>query len=259
MNKEMMMAKANEVVKALENDGYKAETAVINKNGVEKIGITVGNGSIRPTVYPNFEQDVVDIVEMIKKVNAESTPDAFKGIVDNIEDYEKIKETIIPYLSSGTIPDAVTRKYLDLNVYYRITGKDYSILIKENLFNRWGISEEELFAQAKENVKDGFNIRNIQDIIPIPLSDIFMKVITRESQLYGASVLLFPEVFKKIENGKPFIILPSSIHEVIVINEGEDNMGLANMIQEINRTQLAPEDILSDHPYYYDGKEIKEA
>jgi len=51
--------------------------------------------------------------------------------------------------------------------------------------------------------------------------------------------------------------LPSSIHEVIVVSSiiksAED---LALMVKDINRTELKPEEILSDHVYFY-GKEEK--
>lgn len=54
--------------------------------------------------------------------------------------------------------------------------------------------------------------------------------------------------------GENFYILPSSIHEVILLRESfaEDAEYLRWMIQEVNATEVAPEEILSDRAYYYD-------
>ena len=53
-----------------------------------------------------------------------------------------------------------------------------------------------------------------------------------------------------------FFILPSSVHEVILLpTKTKDAMGeLSAMVKEINAAEIAREDILSDHAYYYSGK-----
>ena len=49
------------------------------------------------------------------------------------------------------------------------------------------------------------------------------------------------------------IIIPSSVHEVILLPiEMKDKVDEINaIIQTINKTMLAPEEILSDHAYLY--------
>ena len=56
--------------------------------------------------------------------------------------------------------------------------------------------------------------------------------------------------------GKNFYILPSSVHEVILLPEDKvsSSENLLTMVMEVNRTQLAPEEVLSDAVYYYDRK-----
>ena len=53
-----------------------------------------------------------------------------------------------------------------------------------------------------------------------------------------------------------YYVLPSSIHEMIIIPESEapGKSELANMVAEINATQVEEEDVLSDNAYYYDRK-----
>ena len=51
-------------------------------------------------------------------------------------------------------------------------------------------------------------------------------------------------------------IIPSSIHEVILLPDSgkePDATALKEMIREVNSTQVAPEEILSDNLYYYDA------
>ena len=51
-------------------------------------------------------------------------------------------------------------------------------------------------------------------------------------------------------------MIPSSIHEVILTGfvPGMDLSMMDKMVQEVNRTQVAPEERLSDHIYIYDGE-----
>ena len=70
------------------------------------------------------------------------------------------------------------------------------------------------------------------------------------------SIQNIPDLLKNfaIACGKDFYILPSSIHEVILVPEFEssDFESLSKMVREINGISVAKEEVLSDHAYYYD-------
>lgn len=53
--------------------------------------------------------------------------------------------------------------------------------------------------------------------------------------------------------GEDFYILPSSTHEVLLLPESKapSKEELDQIVQEVNREALEPEDYLSDHAYYY--------
>ena len=53
--------------------------------------------------------------------------------------------------------------------------------------------------------------------------------------------------------GADYYVLPSSVHEVMIVPDdgGFDSGELEEMVREINATQVAPEEVLSDHIYYY--------
>ena len=56
--------------------------------------------------------------------------------------------------------------------------------------------------------------------------------------------------------GGDFYILPSSIHEVLLVkDDGKFGIDyLEDMVKEVNATQVAPEDLLTDSVYHYDAK-----
>ena len=51
-------------------------------------------------------------------------------------------------------------------------------------------------------------------------------------------------------------MLPSSVHEVIIVPESASpgRRVLDRLVREVNDTQVDQEDVLSDHAYYYDRR-----
>jgi len=86
-----------------------------------------------------------------------------------------------------------------------------------------------------------------------------MLVLTNNVQLNGAAALFYPGVMDQAAErlGGNFIVLPSSTHEVIMIPADgmTDFRSLEQMVKDINRSQVAPEERLSDHVYHYDAQE----
>ena len=83
-----------------------------------------------------------------------------------------------------------------------------------------------------------------------------MTVLTTKDLNNGTGVIFCDNVLRKIYTkvGK-FYILPSSIHEVIIvpISCGIDRSELEAMVRTVNRDEVAPADRLSDEVYLYDG------
>ena len=76
-----------------------------------------------------------------------------------------------------------------------------------------------------------------------------MTIVTNEKKINGAAVIMNEQFMSAF--GDCFVI-PSSIHEMIVVPAaGADYDTLSDMINEVNRTQLRPEEVLSDHPYRF--------
>ena len=84
-------------------------------------------------------------------------------------------------------------------------------------------------------------------------------VATVPDKIHGAGVLAYENFMEQAAEraGGDFYILPSSIHELLIIpdNGVMDLKELEAMVKEVNATQVEPCDRLTDSVYHYDSKE----
>lgn len=85
-----------------------------------------------------------------------------------------------------------------------------------------------------------------------------LYVLTNDAAHNGAACVLYPDKLKDLadEFGSDLLILPSSIHEVLIIADSEnftehDYHVFCNTIKNVNRESIQPEDFLSDNMYLY--------
>ena len=141
-----------------------------------------------------------------------------------------------------------------------------SVLIRNAHMNLWKLPISVLYQCAKENTP------KLLPYVLAPLSEYVEELsgeFIEESPLYilsnqmginGAVSLLYPEmpgiIYKKIR--KPYYLLPSSVHEFLIVPESEliRPGNLREIVSEVNMTQIQPEELLSDHVYYFDGNII---
>lgn len=80
-------------------------------------------------------------------------------------------------------------------------------------------------------------------------------VLSNTSGINGASCILYPEVLKNFADGmgKDLIVLPSSIHEVLLLpDEGDISFDeMSRLVTHINQTEVPKEDRLSNQVYLY--------
>ncbi len=162
------------------------------------------------------------------------------------------------------------------------------IPVNENYLSVWGVSKEEIYEQALINTPKLFppELMNMGDVITYlslmeeidpnavsflqnmdaseesmqyVLSPQEMYVLSNKQKLNGATVLLYPETLQNIaeREGSNFLILPSSIHELILVKDTGSLcvQELQEMVISVNRTTLHPEEFLSDEIYCYDCQE----
>ena len=83
-------------------------------------------------------------------------------------------------------------------------------------------------------------------------------VLSSRQKVNGAAAILNDDTRQEIaDKVGDFYVLPSSVHETLIIQKdaGMELRDLEQMVQEVNQTQVAPEERLSDHVYEYDAKE----
>lgn len=81
-----------------------------------------------------------------------------------------------------------------------------------------------------------------------------MYVLTNGRTHFGAAAVLYPNLLDAVAErlGSSLFLLPSSVHEMIVLPDtGEDPKILKEIVEEVNRTELDPEDVLTDSVYYF--------
>lgn len=177
--------------------------------------------------------------------------------MSELEIHENIYACVAPADTEAT---EFREKILDIEMYFRV------YLNKPDLFDNLSqhsfrvpakMMTEELRKVALENTKRTLEIKSMAEILGIPKGfGPDMDVVTTPTSTFGATALAFPDIFREYceqHHTKNLFIIPSSVHELIILdNDGAIDPGLlAPMIQSVNDTELEPEDILANHPYFY--------
>lgn len=132
-------------------------------------------------------------------------------------------------------------------------------MLKENLQNERGladIDEDEFSPEMAEDLAEQIieGLQNESGKGP-------MYVVTNRGKYLGAICMIFDSILQDMAKimQSDFIILPSSVHEIILVPEadGGEICHLKEMVREINQTQVEPQEILSDNVYYYDREKHK--
>ncbi len=89
----------------------------------------------------------------------------------------------------------------------------------------------------------------------MPPADETMFILSNEQKVNGAAALLDKEIMKTVIEriGKELFVLPSSIHECIIVpaTADMDVSTLVSMVRDVNQSQVAPDERLSDSVYVY--------
>ncbi|MCM1158483.1 MAG: DUF5688 family protein [Bacteroidales bacterium] len=214
--------------------------------------------------------------------------------IADILDFKAVKDRIVLRLvnyekNQNQLKHCPHKRFLDLAVTFRyIASRDMlgiaSLLVTNHEFEAWEIGLDELYQLALFNTMRDFpwKLDSLEKVIcdclksglPQTLPEEIVKelkqaedkkervnmfVLSNDSGLNGATSMLYDEViqnFSRVHACNVFI-LPSSVHEVMLVpeNEGTDAGFLQELVIEANRSAVGLIDLLSDNIYYYDGKQ----
>ena len=117
--------------------------------------------------------------------------------------------------------------------------------------------EEERAGKADERTEDEDDNQDFDDEEVDREMDLPLYVLTNHSLARGSGVVFLPGVLEAIQKKMPegFVVLPSSIHECMIISKNAcgNVESLDTMVNEINATQVSPEEQLSDFAHVYDA------
>lgn len=276
----------------------------IKKLNENYLGITVlkENQVIAPTfnlnqLYEMFQSDPQNSLENILRNITEVVLDAPEQFdLNSITEYENVKDKLFIRVSSAERNEEILQKIPhqrkeDLAITYHLAinvndvGRG-STTITNDILKHYGISEEQLHADAMKNspkimplhvdamknvikqIIGGDNkllmqdkgFKDMEEVISEGLKEGEpMFVITNQQTMDGASAIFYPGVMKQLGEcfQGDFFILPSSIHETIVLpDKGDfDYLSLKSIVQEINSNQVLKEEQLTSDVYHYDAKQ----
>ncbi len=287
---QFVMALKTKVANILGESATVTIHTALKNNGYERVGLTISEKHINlsPTIYleeyfKHFEDDdsIDNIANSILHVYHDVRFD-HSWQVHTISNFEMIKEKIVYKIIHAPQNETLLKTlpslpYLDFAVVFYVLFEvddngTATIPVTEDLLRLWNTSLKELFHIAAKNTQKllppVFKPMRIvvEELLEHPCDedlqdDDIMFVLTNPLRSLGAACILYDNVLLHIGNflKENYYVLPSSIHEVIIIPESQtpDKETLNNMIKEINETQVAIEDVLSDHVYYYDCKAKK--
>ena len=293
MNINEFAGKVCNAVKKELGAGYRVECKEVRKNnGVMLRGLLVlgENQNVAPTIYLDTFLEAYEsgatfwsILDRLLDICRE---DMLREAVDMefFRSFERVRDRICYRLigrkgNEELLEDIPYIEFLDLAIcfYYAYHGEslgDGTILVHNSHLELWDTCTAELFGLAKRNTQRLFPwvCNSIAEVLgeiagedesseeadeEAFLQEIPMQVLSNDKRTQGAVCMLYPDVLDTLsgKGKRNFFILPSSVHEVILLEDtGAGSIPeLKKMVTEVNATQVAPEEVLSDSLYYYDS------
>ena len=285
---QFVMTLKEKVLPALGDDlDIQIHTALKN-NGKERTGLTICDKHINlsPTIYleeyykqyqngESFDDIIESICHVYHEVKFEHS-----WQVHTICDFNVTKEKIVYKIIHAPQNESLLKtlphiSFLDFAiVFYILFDVDENgtatIPITDDLVRLWNTNLDEIHQLAKQNTSKllpaVFKPMRIviEELLGNPCDDVIqaddiMFVLTNSLRSLGAACILYDNLLMQIGDflKENFYLLPSSIHEMIIIPESQapSHDTLNEMVVEVNETQVEPEDVLSDHVYYYNREQ----
>ena len=275
---------SNELTLFLEGETIAEAHTSLKNNGVTRLGVTISDPTINisPTIYLEefYKQyqngaHLLDIIRNILDVYEEVRFE-HSWEVGDLRHFDLVKEKLAYKIihkkqNLQLLRDVPYVDYYDFAVVFYLIMEispsgSGTILITNEMIHVWNVTAEDLYRLAASNTPrllpaDFRPMRVVvcemlgTSCLSEELEDNHMYILTNSARQFGATAILYKEILEMIadELRDDYYILPSSIHEVIILPRrySPSPEELDEMIVEINDTQVSPDEVLSDHAYYY--------
>lgn len=265
-------------------------TAIKNNNCERKgIAFSERGKNISPTIYLEEYYEKFLEGQEIEKIAAEVA-----GLYDQVKldhswegaflcDFENVKDRIIFKLINREKNKKLLSRipyvsYMDFAVVFSVLvdvepkcGQIAMMQIKKEHLAMWNVSEEEVCRCAISNtpVLLPYEFRSMFAVIADMMGEQEeiasyeetdeLYILSNRLRNCGANTMFYPGMLERIGERlkQNYYILPSSIHEVIIVPEQEalSVEEMRKIVREVNDTYVHKEEYLSDGVYYYDRRE----
>lgn len=270
----------------------KVEITVNYKNNTKRDGILVlgKDETMAPVLYlDDFYKEMYERelpMDMVMKKMAEVYQQALAKKEDMPMPQYRNPQVVLKNLYTQAINFEKNQEFLKTVPYLQINdlaiiprskiGENYSMVVTDDLCSDLGFDGDTILAKAINNnievTKPSLNVMgdiltqllenspevNQEMLDAIQNEPLPMYVLTNQDKYHGASLIANKQLLDAIGKamGQDYYILPSSVHELLILPQSEapNVKYLKEMVMEVNRTELAPEEFLSDNVYFYDGK-----
>lgn len=280
---------AQEVSKAIK-ERTEAEVTVskVDKNnGLILTGITIkGASNMAPNIYlekffdsySEGEMTFAEIVEEVIELANEAIP-VTDFDISFFTNWESVKSRISMKLINYDANEEMLKQvphmiFGDLAIIFQVVideiadGKG-TIKITNSHLSLWNKTAEELYEAAMLN-RDEAMIQTLFSVL-CEMSGLSTEeaemmglnigpeiyLLSNEDKINGSILLENHDVLESFakEHGS-FYVIPSSIHECLLFveQEGMTEDDLSAMVQEVNCAEVRPDEVLSDHVYYYNSE-----
>lgn len=172
--------------------------------------------------------------------------------------------------------------YIDVGCGFALIAEirsgDFRAVITNSLLASLGMTKEDLFERALDDasMNDRATLYDLADMLPsfpegnlnlldskagAVLPPVSLYVLSNESSFWGASALFYPGMLDRLSDlmGGSFYVLPSSIHEVLLLpfTEG-DPQRLVDIIRSANRSVTESDVFLADELFFCEGGSLKQ-
>ena len=235
----------------------------------------------------DFEKIMEDFADFYEDVQCTESWEC-----ENLREFDSVKDRIVfrlvnTKLNSELLCDVPHIRVLDLSIVFYVIFElseegTASMLIRNDHMEIWEKDKNELWDLAKKNsgrmlpaefftmeyalfeLMDKVGGREEESpqrenlLLEKAGKADFMYVLSNQIRHYGAACMMYPHIMDMVGEimGDDFFVIPSSIHEVIIVpkREGLMKSSMDEMVREINASQLKEEEVLSDHVYYYERR-----
>lgn len=282
------MSKLEQVMEAVKErfeNKYSVQSVEVSKNnGVEMVGVVIRSqgeqtGIVVYLSKERLERDAVsEIVNFVcqQYKEGQTVKNPLDGIEESIWDKQFVLSHVVYQLvnrdrNAKFLESVPQEEFLDLALIYRVMLKVSedeiaSYVMSKKLLQEIGILPEELRQAAKENTKNklGVHCRRLGEMLceqfgmELPQeqgTESMLWVLTNSVKVNGAVLMTYRDVLSELakELGSNLLILPSSIHEVLILVERDNRRveDFRKMVKTVNTTEVSEQEFLSDNVYRF--------